>query len=412
MRSFLACGLFFVFFVIVSRENVHSYRILGVFPHGARSHSMVGESLLTSLAAKGHQVTMISAFNQSKAIKNYRNIYIENIFSDIKKGIRWHFIYRESNQEYYVFLDPGARSVNNLFGMSFIGAIDFVYKLNVYFTTSALKSANFRAFLQEDEHFDVVIHEVYICDALIGLGHYFNAPVIGFSTIMHSKWTSDLVGLSDFTSHSPNIYNGFTDQMNFWQRMYNSLSYWYEDMIVHWKYFPIQQKLLDQLFVNKTKTPIHAELRRNLSMVFVNSHASYGISQPMTPNLIEVGGIHVKQTVEPLTKDVATFLDEAKHGAIYFSLGSNIPITKLPQKQKQIIANAFSEFPNHRILIKSNKEFDISSHNVSNILIRDWFNQEAILSHPNIVAFVTHGGIPKYVQCFTLKKSKILTIRC
>lgn len=267
-----------------------------------------------------------------------------------------------------------------------------VYNLNLGFTLSALNSVNFRAFLQENEHFDVVIHEVYICDALIGLGHYFNAPVIGFSTIMHSKWTSDVVGLSDFASHTPNIYNGFTNEMNFWQRMYNSLSYWYEDMVLHWTYYPIQQKLLNQMFINRTKTPSYAELRRNLSIVFVNSHASYGISQPMTPNLIEVGGIHVKQTVEPLTEDVQAFLDEAKHGATYFSLGSNLHITKLPQKQKQILTNAFSEFPNHRILIKSNKEFDIPSHNSTNILIRDWFNQEAILSHPNVKAFVTHGG--------------------
>lgn len=88
MRSFLAGLFFLVFFVIVSRENVHSYRILGVFPHVASSHSMIGKSLLTNLAAKGHQVTMISPFNQTESIKNFRHIHLENTFSDMRKGNR------------------------------------------------------------------------------------------------------------------------------------------------------------------------------------------------------------------------------------------------------------------------------------------------------------------------------------
>lgn len=265
-----------------------------------------------------------------------------------------------------------------------------------------MKSVNFQQFMQQKERFDVVIFEIYVCDALIGLGHYFGAPVIGFSTLGPSKWTSDLTGLSDFASHIPNVYNGFTDHMNFWERMYNSLSFWYEDFILQWSYFPAQQKLFDEIFRNETKMPTYSELRRNLSLVFVNSHVSYGIPQPIAPNLIEVGGIHVKQTVEPLTEDVQAFLDSAIDGAIYFSLGSNIQLAKLSPEEKQMIANAFEEFPNHRILIKNTEDFNIPSHDPSNVLVRDWFNQEAILSHPNVKAFVTHGGESHNVSHFVL----------
>lgn len=161
---------------------------------------------------------------------------------------------------------------------------------------------------------------------------------------------------------------------------------------MQWKYLPAQQKLLEKIFSNLTDIPKMEDLRKNVSMVFVNSHVSYGIPQPSMPNLIEIGGIHVKQRIENLTADVQEFLDDAMDGAIYFSLGSNIRLSELPNETKQIFANAFSDFPNYRILIKSEADLMIPSHDSSNLLVRTWFNQEAILSHPNVKLFITHGG--------------------
>lgn len=101
-----------------------------------------------------------------------------------------------------------------------------LYDVSINSTDSLLRSENFESFLQEKQHFDVVIFEIFVCDAMVGLGHYFDAPVIGFSTVGPTKWTSDLVGLVDFPSYMPYIGNGYSDQMNFWQRMYNSITYW------------------------------------------------------------------------------------------------------------------------------------------------------------------------------------------
>lgn len=276
--------------------------------------------------------------------------------------------------------------------MHFWQMANAVYDVSVNLTESILRSQNFYNFIRERQHFDVVIFEVFMCDAMVGLGHYFDAPIIGFSTLGPTKWTSDLVGLADMPSHIPYISNGFSDRMTFLQRVYNSLSYWYEDLAQPWKYFPRQQKLLEQIFPNGKEMPSIQELKKSVSLVFVNSHVSYGIPQPFAPNLIEIGGVHIKRTVEPLTADVQAFLDDAINGAVYFSLGSNVQLSKLPAKQKQIIANAFEEFPNIRILIKNEDDFVIPSHNVSDVLVRRWFNQEAILSHRNLKVFITHGG--------------------
>lgn len=266
------------------------------------------------------------------------------------------------------------------------------YDVSTNWTRSAIRSENFQNFLLQDRQFDVVIVEVFVGDALLSLGKYFNAPVIGFSTTVPSKWTSDLVGISHFSSHVPNILCGFSDKMTFLQRVYNLLAYWYEDIATELSYRPIHEQFMQEIWSNKTEIPTFDEVLRDVPLVFVNSHVTYATPQPLTPNLIEIGGIHVNQTAFSPTEDVQTFLDGAKDGAIFFSLGSNIKLSKIPDRVKSIIANAFVEFPKMRILIKNEDNFPIASHKPSDILTKPWFNQQEILSHPNLKLFCTHGG--------------------
>lgn len=277
--------------------------------------------------------------------------------------------------------------------MHFWDIAQVTYDASLNFTRSTVRSKNFQNFLREDRHFDVVIAEVFVGDALLALGHYYKAPLIGFSTTVPSKWTSDLVGLSHFSSHIPNILCGFAGKMNFWQRTYNSLSYWYEDIATQLYHKPAQQKLLEAFWPDKSNVPNLDDILRNVQLVFVNSHVTYATPQPFAPNLIEIGGIHVNQSDYSETEDVQAFLNGAIDGAIFFSLGSNIKLSKIPQSVQEIIANSFASFPNIRILIKNEDDFLIPSHKRSDVLVKSWFNQQEILSHRNLKLFITHGGI-------------------
>lgn len=66
---------------------VNCYRILGVFPHPAKSHYIVGDALMKGLAAKGHDVTMVSPHKQTKFIRNYRSIHLEKTLPEASKGM-------------------------------------------------------------------------------------------------------------------------------------------------------------------------------------------------------------------------------------------------------------------------------------------------------------------------------------
>lgn len=69
---------------------VDSAKILSIHPSPSRSHVIIMQSLLKGLAAKGHEVTLISSFPLSKPMKNYRDIVDKSDLEMVhksKKGI-------------------------------------------------------------------------------------------------------------------------------------------------------------------------------------------------------------------------------------------------------------------------------------------------------------------------------------
>lgn len=256
-----------------------------------------------------------------------------------------------------------------------------------------VSSKNFQDFLKIKQHFDVIIVEVLLNDALLAFGQYYNAPVIGLSAFGASKYTTDLVGTPNFASYVPFTSNHFTDRMTFWQRMYNSLSFWFEDLMMPLYYTPKQQTVMEKLFPDAKNWPSLEVIRRNVSLVLLNTHTTLGTPRPYAPNMIEVGGMQIQREIEPLPQKIQNFLDEAKDGAVFVSLGSNVLISKLPEHQLNAIVNVFRPYSKYRILIKCDDNVVIPSHKKSDVIVQPWFNQQSILAHKNIKLFITHGGL-------------------
>lgn len=255
-----------------------------------------------------------------------------------------------------------------------------------------VSSKNLQNFLKTKQHFDVVIVEVLLNDALLGLGQYYNAPLIGLSAFGASKYTTDLVGTPIFASYVPFTSNPYTDRMTFWQRMYNSLSFWFEDIVMP-SYTAKQQKVMENLFPEAKTWPSLEQIRRNVSLVLLNTHTTIGTARPYAPNMIEVGGMQIQTELDPLPPKIQDFLDQANEGAILLSLGSQVLLHKLPAEKFDAIVSSFSAFPNYRILIKSDERVVIPSHKQSDVLVEPWFSQQSILAHKNVKLFVSHGGL-------------------
>lgn len=52
----------------------NSYKILGIFPFGSKSHFTIGNAVMNSLLDAGHQITMVSPFPRTVTTANWRDI--------------------------------------------------------------------------------------------------------------------------------------------------------------------------------------------------------------------------------------------------------------------------------------------------------------------------------------------------
>uniref|UniRef100_A0A1B0CNS8 Putative udp-glucoronosyl and udp-glucosyl transferase n=1 Tax=Lutzomyia longipalpis TaxID=7200 RepID=A0A1B0CNS8_LUTLO len=134
----------------------------------------------------------------------------------------------------------------------------------------------------------------------------------------------------------------------------------------------------------------YEEMKKNVSLYFVNDHFSITLPRAYLPSVIPVGGLNINSNPDTLPKDIKQFLDGAEHGAILLSLGSCFKASFLPRKTIDIFIKVFSKL-RQRILFKW--EQDTLPNKPENVMISKWLPQADVLGHRNIKLFITHGGI-------------------
>jgi glucuronosyltransferase len=64
----------------------HGARILGVFPFPAKSHMIIQRVLMLELASRGHHVTEVTPFMESKIVPNYTQIEVKYDYAKATGG--------------------------------------------------------------------------------------------------------------------------------------------------------------------------------------------------------------------------------------------------------------------------------------------------------------------------------------
>lgn len=90
-------------------------------------------------------------------------------------------------------------------------------------------------------------------------------------------------------------------------------------------------------------------------------------------------------------QDVSQFIEEAKDGVIYFSLGSNIKTSELPKETLEAFVKVFTSLKTIRVIMKW--EEPMLPDQPLNVVVGPWLPQQDILAHPHVRLFITHGGI-------------------
>ncbi|XP_031847169.2 UDP-glucosyltransferase 2 [Nomia melanderi] len=336
------------------------FNILGICPSASYSHQQPFQALMKALAARGHNVTVISTIPSKKPIKNYEDIDLS-------------FTYRK----------------NDCTGLRHMGAFAILRKNmreSNELCEEQLFSPAIEGLISRNKTFDAVIIEQLWFQCYYALVKHYNSPVlIGFLSVGNLPYVMDSVGNPDDGQLNPDMAYPFTNKMSFTERIRNIVYTTWTRLYYKYRHLPRAQKVVDKW----TPGASVADMDRNFSLVILGNNHVFGYPKPLLPNVIEVHSLQITEKREALPKDVQEFLDNAAHGAIYFSLGSNLQTHQLPAGPLTALCNALSSLK-QRVLWKDAGDMAIHPANIKFV---KWAPQQAVLAHPKVMAYVMQGGL-------------------
>ncbi|XP_055610278.1 UDP-glycosyltransferase UGT5-like [Uranotaenia lowii] len=342
-------------------------KILGILPSTGWSHYVIGEGIMSALNQAGHDVTVIGAHCPKDAPSNYECIVVKDLVFDKGGSTPNLFQYRN---------DPYLKVLYDLYTM-----------IGPTLSTLLMSHPKVKELLQANRSYDAVISECFVSEALYGFADHYKAPLIVFSPFGASMWTNELVGTPYPYAQIPHVFLSYTDRMTFWERFVNT-ALWNIDSFYYRNIFlPSQQEMYASFFPNASQSL--AEVMKSTSLVLLNQHFSLSYPHPYAPNMIEVGGIQMKEP-KALPEDLESFIQNSKNGVIYFSMGSMLKGSNFPEEKRNAFINAFARLKQNVLWKYENVSLPNKPENVQ---IRKWMPQNDILAHPNVKLFITHGGL-------------------
>ncbi|XP_015369013.1 PREDICTED: UDP-glucuronosyltransferase 2C1-like isoform X2 [Diuraphis noxia] len=353
------------------------YNILVFLPTETKSHFIGFKPLLETLVTRGHNVTLVSPFGLGSGgtpLPKYTHVKVE--------------------------------ITENVAAMDFLDRNSLINRLPLYMvqlwlgpmiTKNAVDKKSVRDFVLGDQStFDVVVVENFFHECFVTLGHKYGVPVVQLlpfaSNPRVSQWHGNPYGLA----YMADFVAGYVAPMTFPQRVQNAVAALFNTWVNRLLYMPQQRAIMDEHFAyaGHEDRPDLDMMLRNVSLTLVNSHPLIGPAAPYVPSYIQVAGMHMKPA-GPLPMDLKIILDSAKHGVIYFSLGSVVKSSKMP---REIVSFLLSELAKLKQMVLWKWEDDQLPDLPKNVMVKKWFPQNDILGHPNCRLFITHGGILSLIE--------------
>ncbi|KAH8243487.1 hypothetical protein KR032_007781, partial [Drosophila birchii] len=258
---------------------------------------------------------------------------------------------------------------------------------------NVLNNYEVRKLVQTNATFDLVVIDPTYTDLLFGLATHFNAQLIGLSTCGADWNLNSLLGHGSSLALEPLMSMEEVSTASIWDRLYN----WYytteEWLLIQLVFLP-KLKIVHNHFFGHLEQSF-SEIRHSFSIILLNQHFSLFRARTSVPGMMEVAGFHIPKEEPKLPKDLQQFIDKAKHGVIYFALGVELQGMFLTKERQKIFLQTFSRMP-QRVILKF--EGEPPCEVAENIYLSEMLPQQAILAHPNVKLFISHGGMLSIIE--------------
>lgn len=253
--------------------KVQCFNVLAIFPHPGKSHFDVFQPLFVEMSSRGHNVTVISQFPiNNRSI--YLDINISGMAPVLGNSIDMTMLANQTRIFKYLGMIPLAQFADE--------------------SCATLGSKQVQDFIKSRPNFDIAIVEMFTTDCYLSVPHVLNIPFIGASSSVIMPSINERFGNMDNPAYIPMIMLDYSDKMNFIERLDNTFGLILYKLI-HYFYFYLPGMQAVQKHISDTILDLE-EIAKHASLLLVNSHFSLSRPRPLAPNVIEVGGIHLKST--------------------------------------------------------------------------------------------------------------------
>jgi hypothetical protein len=170
--------------------------------------------LANALAARGHNITIISFSNDPEPMTNVTYIHLESGYDALygQKEVKNDILKRHYQRG--------------------ISALLSSYKFCLLGCVGTVNSAGFQQLLDYPENFkfDIVIYDATGGPCLLGFAHKFRSKLISVSPFNTPHFSTQIVGGHKNFAYVPHFALSYTTEMNLWQRIVNFYVHVFEIM--------------------------------------------------------------------------------------------------------------------------------------------------------------------------------------
>nr|XP_014275923.1 2-hydroxyacylsphingosine 1-beta-galactosyltransferase-like [Halyomorpha halys] len=359
--------------LFASSRVVSSHRILAFLPFNGKTHHIIYRPILEALADAGHNITYVTPISPSEKHPKINYILIDDCYP----GFNSKFFFENSKRTFYYL------QVNAVYGITTAG-LEKVYN-----------QPNVKNLIESSETFDAVITETcFFQEANAALHHRFNAVGIEICCLGERSWINSVAGLPDNTAYMIDYRSPYTDNMNLLERIHNAyitLSISLSSLFYLHRMEQVAKRSL-KYHGSEDRPPLD-HILANISMILVNSHPALSYPYPTSPHVKKIAGVVINKKTKPLPEHLQNFLDNAEHGVIYMSLGTNLAIVSESTEFGDVASTFMKVFGNlkQRVVMKWDSDYP-KDQVPANVIMSSWFPQQQILAHNRTKLFISHGG--------------------
>lgn len=356
--------------VIQVMTALDATNILAVFPTASISHQLPLRAMTNALEDKGHKLTIISTSPElGRHHANTTEIDLNFTYDLFRKEFKFAKI---------------TNSRNDRLGLleSLIPLLKSMYK-------KQFAHPDVQKLIQSRDQvkFDVIIVEYLMYWPWFALGEWFNAPLIGITSLDIMPELHAAHGNLAHPIIHPDFNLPFLECSSIQQRYQAWRLYFWTKFY----YIPLMQPDIDDVidkYMPGSEKNIE-KLSRKASLLMTNTNPALGFIRPILPTTIQLGFMHIKPP-KPITDEkLRNYLDHSDKPVIYMSLGSNVESSRLGENIVNNFLNVFKTLP-FNVVWKW--EANTMANKPDNVFIQKWLPQADLLTHPKIKMFITQGG--------------------